>query len=83
MAFIMMKHVVGLKKQAAAIAAIADGVCSLLPVGDGMDQPRIRGLLENVFGLFLGDLPAQAVIHDIMTQSAKMEADFQRVLTIG
>jgi len=83
MGFVMMKHVVSLKKQAAAVAAVADGVCPFLPVGNGMDQPRIRGLLENVFGLFLGDLPTKAIIHDVMTQSTEMEADVQRMITVG
>ena len=71
-AFVMFKDMKGLKKQAAAFAAVAYGVGPLLPVGDGMNQAGVRCHGQDFFGLFLGDLSAQAVFHNIMTQPAKM-----------
>jgi hypothetical protein len=82
MAFVVFKHMIGFEKETTTLAAIAYGICPLLPIRNGMDQSRLRRLPQDIFCLFLADLPAQTIIHDIMAQLAKVEADLQRMLAI-
>jgi hypothetical protein len=82
MAFVVFQYVIGLKKETRALAAIAYGICPLLPIGNGMDQPRFRRLLQDFFCLLLADLPAQAIVHNVMTQFAEVEADLKGMLAI-
>jgi hypothetical protein len=58
MAPFVLQDMVGLKEKTGTPAAVADGVNLFLPVRYGMDQPRVCGDFENVFGLFSCDLPA-------------------------
>ena len=75
-AFRVIQHVVGLKKEAATPAAIADGVCPFFPVGDGMNQSGVSGLFQYLFGLLSCYLTAEIILDDVMAELAKVEADF-------
>lgn len=82
MAFVMLQYVIGLEKETATLTAIAYGICPLLPIGNGMDQPRFCRLLQDISCLFLADLTTQTIINDVMAQFAKVEADLQGMLAI-
>jgi hypothetical protein len=58
MALFVLQDVVGLEENTGTPAAVADGVHILLSVRYGMDQPRVCGDFEDVFGLFSCDLSA-------------------------
>jgi hypothetical protein len=81
-AFVVLQDVIGLKEKTTAPAAIAYGISPLLPIGNGMDQPRCRCLLEDIFCLFLADLPAQAIVNNVMAQLAEVEADLKGMIAI-
>jgi hypothetical protein len=66
MALVVFKDMIGIHKEATAIAAITDSVRSLLPIGYGMYQPSPGRPFQNLFGFLFCDLTAQAVIHNVM-----------------
>jgi len=79
MALMVPQNMIGIHKHAATLTAITYGIRSLLPIGYGMNQTGIGRLFQDLFGLLFGDLAAQAVIHDVVTQGTKMQANLQHV----
>lgn len=60
---------------AAARIAVADRVNTFLLIGDAVDQARLGALFEDLLRLLPRNLAAEAVIHNVMTELIKMQAD--------
>jgi len=81
MALMVLEDMIGIHKEAAAIAAITDSVRALLPIGYGMYQPCLGRSFQNFFGFLFCDLTAKTVIHNVMAQRSEMQAGLQFVFT--